>query len=297
MNFTLNTLFNNYKAEKVGIKHYGWRMFALIVIYFVIGSMLAVSADSFAQVHHISEENNWFRIANNLVTTGFSLLLFALGGKFFLKHSFQSLGFSFNNFFKEYPKGMVIGLAMFTLCVLIGMAIGEQTLTYNSTPFSWVMWLSFFGLFFVQGMSEEVIFRSVAFTEISAKWGVPVGFIGSSILFALFHAMNGGSGFMALLNMFLFGLVMAIIYYYTQNIWVSSAVHSIWNFAEGNIFGISISGHKAFAETIFNSKVTGSDFLTGGAFGLEGGIICSIGLIIAGVVLFFAYRKSQQVVE
>ncbi len=70
-------------------------------------------------------------------------------------------------------------------------------------------------------------------------------------------------------------------------------MHSIWNFAEGNIYGISISGHKAFSETIFNSKVTGSTFVTGGAFGLEGGIICSIGLIIAGVVLWVMYRKFQ----
>ncbi len=105
--------------------------------------------------------------------------------------------------------------------------------------------------------------------------------------------MNGGAGFMAILNMFLFGLVMSLAYYYTQNIWVSSAMHSIWNFAEGNIFGISISGHESFSETIFNSKVTGSDFLTGGAFGLEGGIICSIGLIIAMVVFVYVYRNKK----
>lgn len=295
MNFTLNTIFRNYKEEKVGVKHYGLRIFAIVLAYFVVGAMLAVYADDFAQKHSISEENNWFRIANNLVTTGFSLLLFLFGGKFLLKHSYNSLGFSFKRFFKEYPKGILIGLAMFSLCVFIGVAIGEQTLTYNSQPFSWVMWFAFFGLFFVQGMSEEVIFRSFALSEISSKWGLIVGLIASNILFALFHAMNGGAGFMAIFNMFLFGLAMSLIYYYTQNIWVSSAVHSIWNFAEGNIYGISISGHKSFSETIFNSKVTGSNFLTGGEFGLEGGIICSIGLIIAMVVMVYVWKNKKLV--
>ncbi len=196
MNFTLNTIFKNYKEEKVGVKYYGLRIFAIILAYFVIGAMLAVYADDFAQKHSISEENNWFRIANNLVTTGFSLLLFLFGAKFLLKHSYNSLGFSFKTFFTNYPKGLLIGLAMFSLCVLIGMLIGEQTLTYNSQPFSWVMWFAFFGLFFVQGMSEEVIFRSFFLSEISSKWGLIVGLIASNILFALFHAMNGGAGFM-----------------------------------------------------------------------------------------------------
>ncbi len=147
----------------------------------------------------------------------------------------------------------------------------------------------------LQGMSEEVIFRSFIFAEISSKYGVFVGLIGSSILFALFHGINGGADFMAIFNMFLFGLVMAIIYYYTQNIWVSSAVHSIWNFAEGNVYGISISGHAPFPETIFHSQFTGSNFLTGGAFGLEGGIICSIGLVIAGIALVFLCRNKKVV--
>ncbi len=293
MSLALNTIFSDYKEEKSNNKHNLWGVIALILLYFVVGAFLAAYADNYAQKHHIAETDNVFRIINNLITTGFTLLLFALGGRFILKHSFNSLGFSFNNFPKSYSQGLLIGLAMFTLCVLIGVAIGEQSLIYNSKPFSWGMWFAFFGLFFVQGMSEEVIFRSFIFAEISSKYGVFVGLISSSILFALFHSMNGGADFMAIFNMFLFGLVMAIIYYYTQNIWVSSAVHSIWNFAEGNVYGISISGHAPFPETIFHSQFSGSNFLTGGAFGLEGGIICSIGLVIAGAILLFAYRNKN----
>ncbi len=225
MAFTLNTVFKNYKEEKIGIKYYGWRIFAIVLAYFVIGAVLAVYADNFATKHAISEENNWFRIVNNLVTTGFTLLLFLFGAKYLLKHSYNSLGFSFKRFFKEYPKGILIGFAMFSLCVLIGVMVGEQTLTYNSQPFSWLMWFSFFGLFFVQGMSEEVIFRSFALSEISSKWGLIVGLIASNILFALFHAMNGG------------------------------------------------------------------------AFGLEGGIICSIGLIISGIAFLYVYKNKSFVNE
>ncbi len=175
MNFTLNNIFKDYKSEKTGIKYYGWRVFAIVLAYFVIGSILAVYADNFAKEHAISEENNWFRIVSNLISTGFTLLLFLFGAKYLLKHSYNSLGFSFKTFPKGYPKGLVIGLVMFSLCVLIGVVIGEQTLTYNATPFSWLMWFAFFGLFFVQGMSEEVVFRSFALSEITSKWGLTVG--------------------------------------------------------------------------------------------------------------------------
>ncbi len=49
MNFTLNNIFKDYKSEKTGIKYYGWRVFAIVLAYFVIGSILAVYADNFAK--------------------------------------------------------------------------------------------------------------------------------------------------------------------------------------------------------------------------------------------------------
>ncbi|PID36619.1 MAG: hypothetical protein CR993_04545 [Rhodobacterales bacterium] len=293
MGFSLNALFSVYKEEKSGGIYNLLGVIAIVVVWVVAGGILEAVIQNYVTRHYGVQDMSYITIIHNVITTGFSLLVVLLGARFLLRHSFGSLGFSAQNLLGHYGKGIVIGLAMFSFCVLVGVFLGTQTVSLNDQSIAWGMWLAFFGLFFVQGLSEEVMFRSFLLPEISARFGLLAGLIGSNILFALFHAGNAGSGTLPVVNMFLFGLVMSILYYYTQSIWVSGAVHSIWNFAEGNIYGISISGHEVSNETLFKSRFSGSEWLTGGAFGLEGGLICSFGLIVAGAVLIYVYRGRR----
>ncbi len=292
MRFALNTIFADYGNEKSPTWHNLLWVVVILLVWLVVGAFLEAGIELYVAKHFGVQDMSYITIIHNVITTGVSLLVVLLGARFLLGHSFGSLGFSAKNLPTNYGKGIGIGLAMFSFCVLVGVLLGAQTVSRNDQSMAWGMWFAFFGLFFVQGLSEEVMFRSFLLPEISVKFGLLPGLIGSNILFALFHAGNAGSGYLPTVNMFLFGLVMSIAYYHTQSIWVSGAMHSIWNFAEGNIYGISISGHEISNETIFKSQFSDSAWLNGGAFGLEGGLICSFGLIVAGAVLIYAYRGS-----
>ncbi|PIE07214.1 MAG: hypothetical protein CSA74_08795 [Rhodobacterales bacterium] len=122
----------------------------------------------------------------------FSLLVVLPRARFLLGHAFGSPGFSVQNLLAHYGKGIVIGLAMVSFCVLVGVLPGTQAVSLNDQSLAWGMWLAIFGLFFVQGLSEEVAFRGFLLPEISVKSGLLAGLIGSSILFAPFHAGNAG---------------------------------------------------------------------------------------------------------
>ena len=66
-----------------------------------------------------------------------------------------------------------------------------------------------------------------------------------------------------------------------------------WNFAQGNIYGVPISGEYD-TNTVFACERIGNDILTGGAFGPEAGLLATLvflgGILIVGVA---AYRKNN----
>lgn len=70
------------------------------------------------------------------------------------------------------------------------------------------------------------MFRGVVFSELNSRFGLIIGLVLSIILFALLHATNIGSGYLAIINMFLFGLMMGLAYY-SESILLTCAMHSI----------------------------------------------------------------------
>lgn len=65
-----------------------------------------------------------------------------------------------------------------------------------------------------------------------------VGIVVNSIVFALLHMANTGISLLALLNLFLFGVFMSVYMVRRGNLWGACAIHAVWNFVQGNVFGL-----------------------------------------------------------
>ena len=104
----------------------------------------------------------------------------------------------------------------------------------------------------------------------------------SAFFFAMLHGMNSGVDGLAMFNLFLYGLFAALLFVDCENIWIVGAFHSVWNFVQGNLYGISVSGNK-ITSSIFTSTSAegGASVINGGSFGMEGGFAITIVLIIA----------------
>ena len=72
-------------------------------------------------------------------------------------------------------------------------------------------------------------------------------------------------------------------------------MHTIWNFCQGNLYGLEVSGNPQSA-SVFSSAPTkmSKDILTGGTFGLEGGLCVTIVIAVAFIVLFATGRKKKE---
>lgn len=155
--------------------------------------------------------------------------------------------------------------------------------------------LSWLSLFLLVGVVEEVIFRGILFRLIADKWNIAVGLTTSSLLFGLAHLGNPGATLWAALAIALAsGWLFGMAYAYHQTIWVPVGMHWAWNYLEGGIFGCAVSGTPLDYRPLITPKISGTDLLSGGAFGPEASIICvaiGIGISIVYTVLYIKKKK------
>jgi len=205
-----------------------------------------------------------------------------------------TLGFTKKGVAAQYIIGLVIGFAMFGAAVLIGVVTGA--LEFGGYVFNGAvgLFIMFFIGFIIQGMSEEVLCRGFLMISISRRYSMLLAVVVNSVLFAAMHLFNSGISVLAIVNLTLFGIFASVYMLYTENIWGVSAIHSIWNFVQGNFFGIKVSGMQLNC-TIFSFESNGKTLINGGDFGLEGGIAVSIVLVLATVItLILMYMKSKK---
>lgn len=209
------------------------------------------------------------------------------------KRPAKSLGFVKKNAVTEILKGLLVGLSMFGTVVLFGTLCGAfryQGISQNLSP---SLLIAFFFGFLLQGMSEEVLCRGYFMISAARKNSLPAAVLINSLIFALLHLGNPGLSPLAAVNLFLFGFFASILTLRTGNIWCVSAVHAIWNFAQGNLFGLSVSG-TGNGPSLFVFEQTGNALLDGGVFGPEGGLFVTIVLAAATAIVLFAFPGKKE---
>jgi len=235
-------------------------------------------------------------MAANLFMTIAMIVVTMLFCKLIQKRKMRTLGFKKPGMWKEYGIGLVVGFVMMAVIVLVGVITGSMTLTFNpeaATGAGIGMLVLLFGGFVFQGMSEEVLCRGYFLVSLARKKGnMCMAVIVNAIAFAALHLLNAGIAPLAFVNLVLFGIFASVYFVKRGNIWGIAAIHSIWNFAQGNIFGVLVSGND-FGTTVFKSEINESmTLINGGAFGLEGGILVTIVMVVGTIVMLMTKQKD-----
>ncbi len=212
--------------------------------------------------------------------------------KVILKRNMASMGFVKANMVSQYVSGLVIGTLLFSGVVLIGTMIGALKFQGYILDGQWGILFLFFIGFIIQGMGEEVMVRGYLMPSLAARMQLKYAILISSLAFAALHLLNSGMTVLSFLNLTLFGIFACIYMCKTQNIWGICAIHSIWNFVQGNFFGILVSGQDVNVSVFSFASTPNQTLLNGGSFGMEGGIIVTIILLIAcGLMLL--YKRNE----
>jgi membrane protease YdiL (CAAX protease family) len=195
---------------------------------------------------------------------------------------------------KINPKyeGYLHGAGMLLLCALILWLMGDLDFAFaKKIPVFYI--LAFFAGFVIQGMSEEVCVRGYLMVSLGNRCHMAVAIGISSVVFALLHLGNPGLTVLALLNLTLFGVFMAVYILRTDDLWGACAIHSAWNFAQGNLVGIRVSGTAQLPTVAIMQPLGEQSLFHGGDFGLEGGLIVTIVVLAAIALTLFLPQKQH----
>lgn len=212
------------------------------------------------------------------------------------KRSLLSLGFSERGAALEYTAGLLFGVGLFSIPVLICHITGTLTLSPAAASPSWEMLLLFFVAFLIQGLSEELLCRSYLMLSLSRSLPLWLCVVLNALIFSLLHLANTYLTAIALINIFLFGIFASLLTLRRGSIWMVAGLHSMWNFAQANLFGLPVSGIKGLPSPLIAESIDGGwkNLIRGGLFGLEGGLAVTLVLIIAcGVVLLMPTKKDE----
>ena len=224
-----------------------------------------------------------------LASTVFNALMVFVWIKFAEGRKFRTLGLGKTGVGKGSAIGAATGLLSFSAIVGVGYAAhvlkfqGADVGAWNI--FSVLLMMPFW---FIQAGSEEFLTRGWVLPEVSAKTNRLAGIILSSLLFAAMHIGTAGFSAMAVVNVFLIGVLLALFTLKRDSLWGAIMFHTFWNFTQGTLFGLSVSGGSAQKPSLMNFISEGSALLSGGTFGIEASIFTTIAAVIMIAVLLLA---------
>jgi uncharacterized protein len=185
----------------------------------------------------------------------------------------------------RFWQGFLIGLVSITVLLgamrVLGVFHLNQVALHGAEIWKWA---GLFAVgFVVVGVAEEFKFRGYVLYTSSFGIGFWPSAILLSALFAFRHLSNVGGNWIGLLNVGLAGLVFAFLLRRTGNLWLPIGLHAGWDWAQTFLYGAANSGLKLPGH-FFDSSFAGSSFLTGGDFGPEGSVLCTLVLIMIWLV-------------
>ncbi len=230
-----------------------------------------------------------------LFSCALSALVVVLYCRFAEGRSLFSMGFVRKDAWIHYLKGIAVGFVFFSTVYLTLIATGSVTFDGLNSKASLAMLLLFFFGFVIQGAQEEILTRGYFMMSLSTRLPAIAAILISSFTFSVLHIFNGGFDLLAFVNLVLYGVFLAVYMLKTGNIWGVCAIHSVWNFSQGNLYGMPVSGMNILETSLFSSSlVEGKEWLSGGAFGPEGGVITSAVSILAIVLTLLLGKRSSE---
>lgn len=185
---------------------------------------------------------------------------------------------------RELGAGLAVGAALFLAVIGVLAASGSYQLTGHG---AWtVLARSFTEMVFV-ALIEEILFRGVLFRLPERPLGSWWALLLSAVIFALAHLPNAGITLLAVLNTALAGLLFAAAYLATRRLWLPIGMHFAWNFISDGVLSLPTSGNPA--RGLLQGQLSGPEWLTGGAYGLEGSAIT---LLVMGLATILLLRRA-----
>jgi len=230
---------------------------------------------------------------SEVLTNGFTLVVIGLWVVRKERRPFTSLGFRGSQPVGRALVGFALGIAAFVVPTLVLVGVGQLGDGRSAHTRSGMDALALVALllltFVVQATAEEVVTRGYMLQVGGLQLPSWIAVVLSSFLFAAIHLDFHP---LVLLNITLYAVAASFVALGQGSLWLVCGFHIAWNWVQGNVMGIAVSGTpREVALFTFGAKEGSSDLLTGGSFGLEGSLAASLVLALLAIGGFVYYRR------
>ncbi|MEQ9408654.1 MAG: CPBP family intramembrane glutamic endopeptidase [Fuerstiella sp.] len=199
--------------------------------------------------------------------------------------SWQSMGFQWpaTGGATSLPAGFGLGTAAMLMSAIIVAGAGGYL--WTGIQLSWMM-LVMAPVLLLMAFTEELVFRGYLLQNLIEAGKTGSGVVFSSLVFWLMHGMNPGvwDSPVISINLFAAGIIHALAYVLSGNIWYPTLMHFGWNVTQGLVLDIPVSGLDLPGMIGIAVADGAPDWLTGGRFGLEGSLVTTVAEVV--LILF-----------
>lgn len=191
-------------------------------------------------------------------------------------------------------KDLLAGLGVAVLLYAVGFGTSLLMGTVEIASVQWIPrdLLGTLLFFLLVAVTEEVMLRGFVLGRmLSAGMNRFVALFLSSALFSAMHLFNPNFALLPFVNILLAGCLLGASFLYTRNLCFPVVLHWFWNWLQGPVLGYEVSGMDS-GETLLTLRLTGSDLLTGGSFGFEGSLLCTV-LLVVGTLAIVGYYERR----
>jgi uncharacterized protein len=203
----------------------------------------------------------------------------------------RAIGLSLHEgWLRDFLVGSGVGIASLALATAIATAAGGLSfITFARAEFLSVgrTLVSSAVLFIIAALAEEAFARGYPLQTMSRAGLAGLGVLITSLAFAGLHFTNPNFSMgLPFLNLLIAGVWFGVAYLRTRSLWFPLGIHWAWNWALGSFFGLPVSGKTIVQYPLLHGTDLGPAWLTGGSFGIEGGIACTIAIIISTIFVW-----------
>jgi membrane protease YdiL (CAAX protease family) len=188
---------------------------------------------------------------------------------------------------RELGWGLLVGAGLFSTTIGLIAALGGYSID-GVEPVSVLAAPAAMGI--VSGITEEIVTRGVLFRILEEWLGTWAALVISSAFFGIAHIGNPhATVWSALAIAAEAGTMLAAAYMVTRRLWLAIGIHAAWNFTQGGIFGVAVSG--AAMKGLFRSTMHGPSWLSGGEFGAEAS---ALAVLVCGTAATLLLLRAQR---
>lgn len=204
--------------------------------------------------------------------------------------TFFSLGLSL----KGRTGDFLLGLGVATALYFIGSLTlaGAGNISFSRLGISFEKLAMNFAIFITVAITEELMVRGYILNNLLSVMNKYLALFISAIIFAVMHSLNSGLTWLAMVNLFLAGVLLGSTYIFTKNLTFAFSLHLFWNFIQGPVLGYHVSGN--ITESYLSATPVGSTLMSGGEFGFEGSLVCTILCLALSLILILYYKKKSK---